>query len=142
MDIRGSSSLGSAAVVWEKCCVIPVEDFVSCVSSEIFLAICNKHVLQNSLGFVLFLFVSFLFFFPLKAQNTKERAKQMRKRDMSLPSCVVTGQRLCISLKDFMVYFPSTRFNFLLALILKLLPHFTEPFHFSFHLALFFPDAV
>lgn len=62
----------------------------------------------------------------------------MRKRDISLPSCVVTGQRLCISLKDFMVYFPSTPFNFLLALILKLLPHFTESFHFSFHLALFF----
>lgn len=131
----GSSSLDSAAPVWEKCCVIPVEGFVSCVSAEIFLAFCSKHVLQNSLGFVLFLCVSFK---KKKSQNTKERAKQMRKRDISLPSCVVTGQRLCISLKDFMVYFPSTRFNFLLALILKLLPHFTESFHFSFHLALFF----
>lgn len=66
----------------------------------------------------------------------------MSKKDISLPSCVVTGQRLCISLKDFVVYFPSTRFNFLLALILKLFPHFTESFHFSFHLALVFHAAV
>lgn len=58
MGIQGSSSLDSAAVVWEKCCVIPDEGFVSCVSTEIFLAFCSKHVLQNSLGFVLFLFVS------------------------------------------------------------------------------------
>lgn len=139
MGTQGSSSLDSAAVVWEKYCVIPDEGFVSCVSTEIFLAFCSKHVLQNSLGFVLFLFVSLR---KEKSQNTKERAKQMRKGDIGLPARVVTGQRLCISLKDFMVYFPSTQFNFPLALILKLLPHFTESFHFSFHLALFFPGAV
>lgn len=54
----GSSSLGSAALVWEKCCAIPVEGFVSCVSAEIFLAFCSKHVLQNGLGFC---FVSLCF---------------------------------------------------------------------------------
>lgn len=66
----------------------------------------------------------------------------MRKKDITLPSCVVTGQRLCVSLKDFVVYFPSTWLNFLLALILKLFPHFTESSHFSFHLTLVFHAAV
>lgn len=70
------------------------------------------------------------------------RAKQMRKKDITLPSCVVTGQRLCISLKDFVVYFTSTWLNFLLALILKLFPHFTESTHFSFRLTLVFHAAV
>lgn len=71
----GQLQFGLCCSVWEKCCVIPVEGFVNCVSTEIFLGMCSKHPTKQ-FGFY---FVSFFFFNKNKTQKKESKTDEEKR---------------------------------------------------------------